>query len=265
MHVSQAQQESLESQRSTLEAEKARLESLVCELRAQVTAQEEQINAAEQERRQLHNTLQELKGNIRVFCRLRPLLPSEAAPQRPFLLLPDERTIEVVRTDPETQRQKTELSFHFDRVFPGVASQSEVFAEVSQLVQSALDGYHVCIFAYGQTGAGKTHTMEGPAGELALEDERRGLIPRALHQVFEEACKQPHWTYDMVASFIEVYNETLRDLLVPSFSGTHVHSTAAQAGTQGWPQSEWQTSRRSTSHQLSRFALPSVCIACSIH
>ncbi|KAH7950639.1 hypothetical protein HPB51_028326 [Rhipicephalus microplus] len=114
-----------------------------------------------------------------------------------------------------TQRQKTELSFRFDRVFPGVASQAEVFAEVSQLVRSALDGYHVCIFAYGQTGAGKTHTMEGPAGELALQDERRGLIPRALHQVFDEAHKQPHWTYEMVASFIEVYNETLRDLLVP--------------------------------------------------
>ncbi|KAL3204370.1 hypothetical protein MRX96_041240 [Rhipicephalus microplus] len=210
-----AQQESLESQRSTLALEKARLESLVSELRARVAAQEDQLNASEQDRRQLHNALQELKGNIRVFCRLRPLLPSETAPQRPFLLLPDERTVEVVRTDPETQRQKTELSFRFDRVFPGVASQAEVFAEVSQLVRSALDGYHVCIFAYGQTGAGKTHTMEGPAGELALQDERRGLIPRALHQVFDEAHKQPHWTYEMVASFIEVYNETLRDLLVP--------------------------------------------------
>ncbi|KAL1415412.1 hypothetical protein MTO96_029342 [Rhipicephalus appendiculatus] len=210
-----ARQECLESQRLTLESENARLESLVSELRARVAAQEEQINASEQDRRKLHNTLQELKGNIRVFCRLRPLLPSEAAPQRPFLLLPDEQTVEVVRTDPETQRQKAELSFRFDRVFPSVASQDEVFAEVSQLVQSALDGYHVCIFAYGQTGAGKTHTMEGPAGELALEDERRGLIPRALHQVFEEACKRPHWTYKMVASFIEVYNETLRDLLVP--------------------------------------------------
>lgn len=208
------QQESLESQRMTLEAERARLQSLIGELQNRVAQQEEQINVAEQERRKLHNSLQELKGNIRVFCRLRPHLPSEAPPQRPFLLLPDERTVEVLRTDPETQRQ-TALTFSFDRVFPGVASQSEVFAEVSQLVQSALDGYHVCIFAYGQTGAGKTHTMEGPAGELTLEDERRGLIPRALHQVFGEACKQRHWTYTMVASFIEVYNETLRDLLAP--------------------------------------------------
>ncbi|XP_077485537.1 kinesin-like protein KIFC1 [Amblyomma americanum] len=204
-----AAQESLEDQRATLAADKGRLESLVADLRAKVAEQQEELNASEQDRRALHNSLQELKGNIRVFCRLRPLLPSEKAPQRPFLLLPDERTVEVLRTDPEAQRE-TVLTFSFDRVFPGVASQAEVYTEVSQLVQSALDGYHVCIFAYGQTGAGKTHTMEGDE-----DDELRGIIPRALHQVFEASLKQPQWTYTMVASFVEVYNETLRDLLVP--------------------------------------------------
>lgn len=206
-------QDSLESQRSTLTAEKERLESALADCRARLAEQQRELDAGELERRQLHNTLQELKGNIRVFCRLRPLLPSERAPQQPFLALPDQRTVEVLRTDLETQRQ-TSQEFTFDRVFPAVASQSEVYAEVSQLVQSALDGYHVCIFAYGQTGAGKTHTMEGPPGELSLEDERRGLIPRALHQVFEVAhAQQTHWTYTMVASFVEVYNESLRDLL----------------------------------------------------
>ncbi|XP_077538477.1 kinesin-like protein KIFC1 isoform X2 [Haemaphysalis longicornis] len=205
-------QESLESQRSTLTAEKERLESALAACQARLAEQQEQLDAGELERRQLHNTLQELKGNIRVFCRLRPLLPSERPPQQPFLALPDQRTVEVLRTDLETQRQ-TSQEFSFDRVFPSGASQAEVYTEVSQLVQSALDGYHVCIFAYGQTGAGKTHTMEGPPGELALEDDQRGLIPRALHQVFQVAHSQPHWTYTMVASFVEVYNETLRDLL----------------------------------------------------
>lgn len=205
-------QESLESQRSTLTAEKERLQSDLAASQARIAEQLREIHAGEMERRQLHNTLQELKGNIRVFCRLRPLLPSERPPQQPFLALPDQRTVEVLRTDLEAQRQ-TPQEFTFDRVFPAGASQSEVYSEVSQLVQSALDGYHVCIFAYGQTGAGKTHTMEGPPGELSLEDERRGLIPRALHQVFQVAHTQPHWAYTMVASFVEVYNETLRDLL----------------------------------------------------
>ena len=52
-------------------------------------------------------------------------------------------------------------AFDFDRVFGPDAQQSDIFEDVAQLVTSALDGYNVCVFAYGQTGAGKTHTMEG--------------------------------------------------------------------------------------------------------
>ena len=70
--------------------------------------------------------------------------------------------------------------------------QEEVFDEISQLVQSALDGYKVCIFAYGQTGSGKTHTMLGT-------QQDRGMIPRAMDQIFASsaAMEAQGWSFDM--------------------------------------------------------------------
>ncbi|KAG4996691.1 hypothetical protein JHK85_028130 [Glycine max] len=102
----------------------------------------------------------------------------------------------------ETAGQKH--SFTFDKVFTPEASQEEAFVEISQLVQSALDGYKFCFFAYGQTGSGKTYTMMGRPGHL----EEKGFIPRSLEQIFKtKQSQQPQ------VSMLEIYNETIRDLI----------------------------------------------------
>lgn len=87
--------------------------------------------------------------------------------------------------------------------------QDAIFKEIAQLTQSALDGYKVCIFAYGQTGSGKTFTMQGGSAEA------RGVVPRAAEQIFAHAAAVAPlgWGFTFEASFLEIYNEELCDLL----------------------------------------------------
>nr|XP_012317106.1 kinesin-like protein KIFC1 isoform X1 [Aotus nancymaae] len=211
---------------SSSQAEVASLRQETAAQAALLTEREERLYGLEMERRRLHNQLQELKGNIRVFCRVRPVLPGEPTPPPGLLLFPsgpggpsDPPTrLSLSRSDERRGTLSgapvppTRHDFSFDRVFPPGSRQDEVFEEIAMLVQSALDGYPVCIFAYGQTGSGKTFTMEGgPGGDPQLE----GLIPRALRHLFSVAqeLSGQGWTYSFVASYVEIYNETVRDLL----------------------------------------------------
>ncbi|KAK2852919.1 hypothetical protein Q7C36_008120 [Tachysurus vachellii] len=190
-------------------------QDMVKSLQELVARQQDELHCGEMERRKLHNTIQELKGNIRVFCRVRPCLHNREA-TIPHIQLPanDNKAITLAKTEEShvgraAETQKNYI-FHFDRVFGPHSTQSEVFEEISLLVQSALDGYNVCCFAYGQTGSGKTFTMEGDDME-----DMRGVIPRAVKQLFESAhmLHEQGWQYIFTASFVEIYNETLRDLL----------------------------------------------------
>lgn len=166
----------------------------------------------ETERRVLFNRYQELKGNIRVMCRVRPVIETEADEAR--LSFPDLKTsAQIDVTGPEEKSSLGVISrkvipFEFDRVFTPSVQNEDIFGEISQLVQSALDGYNVCIFCYGQTGSGKTYTMSSADG----------MIPRATHMIYETVTKlkEKSWTYTMEGSFVEVYNEELNDLLTPA-------------------------------------------------
>ncbi|KFM25615.1 Kinesin-4 [Auxenochlorella protothecoides] len=102
--------------------------------------------------------------------------------------------------------------FRFDAVFGQSADQEEVYAETAPLVRSVLDGYNVCIFAYGQTGSGKTHTMSGTdVGRLS----GRGVNYRTLDDLFALRTERAaDARYAIRVQLLEIYNETLRDLLV---------------------------------------------------
>ena len=127
-----------------------------------------------------------------------------------------------------------EFHFSFDKNFGTAVTQEEVFAEVSEFVQSALDGYNVCLFSYGQTGSGKTYTMQG--GVLCItthfmicslglgNGSLRGIIPRAMEQVgrYKLQLEDKGWEYSMEVSFIEIYNENVRDLLRDSSSDNNM-------------------------------------------
>ncbi|KAG2544031.1 kinesin-like protein KIN-14E isoform X3 [Panicum virgatum] len=158
-------------------------------------------------RKKLHNIVQETKGNIRVFCRCRPLSKDEVSSgQKCVVDFDGANDGDIVITNAGTSKK----IFRFDRVFTPKDDQDVVYADASPLVTSVLDGYNVCIFAYGQTGTGKTFTMEGT-------ERNRGVNYRTLEELFKIAEERKESaTYDLSVSVLEVYNEQIRDLLAMS-------------------------------------------------
>ncbi|KAL7061047.1 hypothetical protein AAHC03_09987 [Spirometra sp. Aus1] len=154
-----------------------------------------------EQRRQLYNTLIELRGNIRVFCRVRPSFEPGASIDM-FEAL-DENSL-AAKLPNSTQR-----NYQFDRVFRPSARQEEIFGELRDIITSAADGYNVCIMAYGQTGSGKTFTMQGPPNNP-------GVNTRALRELLRVIKGRQRMEYQLTVSMVEIYNETIVDLISPS-------------------------------------------------
>ncbi|KAG7338295.1 kinesin motor domain containing protein [Nitzschia inconspicua] len=189
------------------EEDEAVLRARIEERDKRIAELEAELLNGEQLRRQMHNTIQELRGNIRVYVRTRPFLPGDKQnDESPVDVSPDGESLTIL-----DRRSGSPIDFKFDKVFPPSAGQELVFEEVSDFVQSALDGYHVCLFSYGQTGSGKTHTMQG-CGNGPM----RGIIPRAVEKILDQArsLNQHKWNFTVSASFLEIYNEDLKDLLI---------------------------------------------------
>ncbi|XP_049381809.1 kinesin-like protein KIN-14E [Solanum stenotomum] len=155
-------------------------------------------------RKKYFNIIEDMKGKIRVYCRLRPLCEKEIiAKERNAIRSVDEFTVEHLWKDDKAKQHM------YDRVFDGNATQDDVFEDTKYLVQSAVDGYNVCIFAYGQTGSGKTFTIYGA-------DSNPGLTPRAMSELFRIMKKDSNkFSFSLKAYMVELYQDTLVDLLLP--------------------------------------------------
>jgi kinesin family protein C1 len=169
------------------------------------------LSASEATRKKLHSQLQELRGNVRVLVRERPFLRGDGDNQESCLTANKDNTSISVAVP-----GKATNLYHFDHVFGQKTAQERVYSEVSELIQSALDGYRVCIFSYGQTGSGKTWTMSGER-----LGSNRGIIPRAVEQIIDQtmSMKEQGWNMTVKVSVLELYNEDLKDLLPEGSSG----------------------------------------------
>ncbi|CAH1265491.1 KIFC3 [Branchiostoma lanceolatum] len=146
------------------------------------------------QRKLLYNQLQELRGNIRVFCRCR-----QDDRVGGYMQFPNDEDIVV----PSGGSKK---KFSFDKVFSPTSTQEQVFEDTLPIVQSCVDGYNVCILAYGQTGSGKTFTMMGPP-------DYPGVNVRTIKELLRICNDKETVDYTLKISMVEVYNETLSDLL----------------------------------------------------
>ncbi|KAL6989558.1 hypothetical protein U1Q18_015310 [Sarracenia purpurea var. burkii] len=153
----------------------------------------------DEKRREALNKILDTKGCIRVFCRIRPFLSARRRIHKPILVGSEKIVVGSAGNKKE---------FGFDKVFTQEATQEDVFVEVLPILRSALDGHNVSILAYGQTGTGKTFTMDGT-------NDSPGLILRALEELFRQASLDSSASFTFSISMLEVYLGSLRDLLAP--------------------------------------------------
>ncbi|KAM5571159.1 hypothetical protein ABKV19_011664 [Rosa sericea] len=176
------------------------------------------------ENRKLFNEIQDLKGNIRVYCRIRPFLPGQKEKRTLVEHIGDNG--ELVVADHSRPGKDGHRLFKFNKVYGSDATQAEVYTDTQPFIRSVLDGYNVCIFAYGQTGSGKTYTMTGPNNATK---ENWGVNYRALNDLFDDSQqRKSSIMYEIGVQMVEIYNEQVRDLLssdgTPKKLGIMTHS-----------------------------------------
>ena len=163
-------------------------------------------------------------NNVKVYCRFRPQNASERALNgQPCHEVLDDQSVQLLpagatASAPATPGGGFGDPFVFDQVFDVNSTQQEVYDSVGRdLVAQCLDGYHCTCFAYGQTGAGKTHTMMGSRSD----EHEAGIIPRVVADIFSHInAASADNEFTVKASYVEIYLERIRDLLRPVTNNT---------------------------------------------
>ncbi|KAH9615912.1 hypothetical protein KSS87_012555 [Heliosperma pusillum] len=176
------------------------LDQLISKLEEEIVGLRAKQKKFDEKRRNSLNKILDIKGSIRVFCRIRPVSwNNNRKIEEPIFVDSDKIMVKSAGIKKE---------FEFDKVFCQSSIQEDVFVEVEPILRSALDGHNVCILAYGQTGTGKTYTMEGT-------NEQPGIVPRALKELFHQAALETTTSMTFSMSMLEVYMGNLKDLLAP--------------------------------------------------
>lgn len=148
--------------------------------------------------------------SVRVVVRCRPMNGKEKAAAYDKVVDVDVKLGQVSVKNPKGTSHEMPKTFTFDAVYDWNAKQFELYDETFRpLVDSVLQGFNGTIFAYGQTGTGKTYTMEGVRGD----PEKRGVIPNSFDHIFTHISRSQNQQYLVRASYLEIYQEEIRDLL----------------------------------------------------
>ncbi|TDG40066.1 hypothetical protein AWZ03_013513 [Drosophila navojoa] len=147
--------------------------------------------------------------NVKVIVRCRPMNQKEIDSKCDTILETGDYTVSVINP---LVRSAPKKIFQFDSVYDGLSKTDTIYNDMCySLVESTLEGYNGTIFAYGQTGCGKTHTMQGEGYSGAVDNN--GIIQRCFDHIFETISIATSVRYLALVSYLEIYNENIRDLL----------------------------------------------------
>jgi len=146
---------------------------------------------------------------VKVAIRCRPLSSGEMNAGHEVVVKMNVKKAEIFVDKPDSNEPPKQ--FTFDSCFDWTVSQAEIYENcASSIIENVLEGYNGTIFAYGQTGTGKTHTMTGQE----KDEVQKGIMPRSFEDIFKKIEGDSEQTQFLIrASYLEIYNEEIRDLL----------------------------------------------------